>query len=52
MRGLPPLYIFAIQVSDQTTMVDALDQAFEIETVRFEMRLGESTLSGRKRSRL
>ena len=25
VRGLPPPYILSIQVSDQTTMVDALD---------------------------
>ena len=51
VRGLPPPYILAIQVSDQTTMADALDRAFEIETVRSEMRTRESTSSGRKRFR-
>ena len=51
VRGLPPPYILAIQVSGQTTMADALDRAFEIETVRSEMRSRESTSSGRKRPR-
>ena len=51
VRGLPPPYILAIQVSDQTTMADALDRAFEVETVRSEMRSRESTSSGRKRPR-
>ena len=47
VKGLPPPYILAIQMSDQTTMVDALDWAFKIETMRFEMRSRENISRGR-----
>ena len=51
VRGLPPSYILNIQVSGQTTMLDAFDQTFEIEIMRSKMRSRESISSGRKRSR-